>query len=834
MPNSIIENTTMNSCSMKILIQVFLVAIMLFSVNIFSGLAQNGPRSYNAGTPAAKVSGTVVDNSNGQPVGYAVVAIYRAKDSTLVSGGTSNMDGNFSIEGLPYGKFYGKISFVGYNNQFVSNIVLTPNQKAVALGTIKIVPSTTNIKEVVVTGNKSAIEYKIDKKVVDVSQNVAAAGGTLVDALQNTPSVQTDVEGNVTLRGSSNFTVLIDGKPSPLSGSEALQQIPANLVQNVEIITNPSAKFEAEGSAGIMNIIMKKQKIRGMNGVVNVTAGTGGRYRGSINTNYRISKFNFTLGADLSDMYFKMNSFSNNQYTMGKDSIRNQTSNGNGKYERKGNGITAGLDYYINDNNTLSITGGVGNRRGNRSFSNRFLDDYTYLIPENIINYQSNSSTATKRNYFNVNLDYLLKLGDNGHQLSASAYFTKGPDNDYTSLTQDTTDAYGTILNKGSFNTKQEENETDLRTKIDYSLPVGEKGRFEAGYQGRYYKGTGSYSIYDNGIEDLSQTDNLTFHDQIQAGYLSFNNSMSLFDYQLGLRTEYENREIKQDKASNPTLNRIDFFPSIHLTRQLPWDLQIQASYTRRINRPREWYLNPFPMKTSLQDIREGNPNLKPEFTNSFELNLEKKIDDASFVSVEGFLRQTQNHINSLNLYNSTTNINTTTFENIDHDRSTGVELMLNLVPLKWLTFNISSDIYQYALYLGDSIKKTNTWNIHINPAIKLPTGTSLQFNYTYNAKSISVQGSTSGFYTTSFGIKQDLLNRKANLTIMVQNFIGDPKMSSSTYTSNKTSYSWTKRETWVVMATFSYRINSYKVQPNKQKQQEDMNSGGMDDMGGM
>lgn len=832
---------------MKKLIPAFLVAVMLLTVNSYSGKAQNGPRSFNAGAPAAKVSGTVVDNSNGQPVGYAVVAIYRAKDSTLVSGGTSNMDGNFSIEGLPFGKFYGKISFVGYKTQFVSNITLTPNQKALSLGTIKIAPSSTDIKEVVVTGNKAAIEYKIDKKVVDISQNVNAAGGTLVDALQNTPSVQTDVEGNVTLRGSSNFTVLIDGKPSPLSGSEALQQIPANLVQNVEIVTNPSAKFEAEGSAGIMNIIMKKQKISGMNGVVNVTAGTGGRYRGSVNTNYRFSKFNFTLGADLSDMYFKMNNFTNTIDTLSSSSLRDQSVSGNGKFKRKGAGVNGGIDYYINDKNTLSLSGSVGNRRMNREFNSSYIEEYfTPAYPDgNSIYYLNNNNSESKREYYNLNLDYQLKLGDNGHQLSASAYFSKGPDNDLTHMKQDTTDASWNSkgLHQILQDTKQDENETELRAKVDYSLPIGEKGRFETGYQGRYFKGDASYDVYNYDytamqmIENEERRDRLVFHDQIQAGYVSFSNSMPVFDYQLGLRAEYEDRKLEQQITQhNYTLNRIDFFPSVHITRQLPWDLQVQASYTRRINRPREWNLDPLKIYTSPQSVRMGNADLKPEFANSFELNVEKKLNDASFISVEGFLRQTEHLIQQFSNFDSTTNLTTSTFGNLNHDRSAGVEVMLNLVPTRWFVFNASTNFFNYQLFgnLDPSVtKKTNTWSVRVNPSFRFPTGTSIQFNYIYNAKSILAQGSRSGFYTTSLGIKQDMLNRKGSLTIQIQNLIGNPKMKSTTIAENMFSSGWSKREPWVVMATFSYRINNYKVQQNKQKPQEDMNSG-MDDMGGM
>jgi hypothetical protein len=288
---------------MKISLVIISFYLLVFScLSVFSQGAPGG--KYQGGMSMdAKITGKITDSGTEQPVEYAIVAIHRAKDSSLVTGSTCNATGIFSIEDLSYGKFYAEVTFVGYKKLVIPNILLTPNQKIANIGTVKLEPSLTKINEVVVTGNKS-IEYKIDKKVIDVSSNLVAAGGNLVDALQNTPSVQTDVEGNVTLRGSSNFTVLIDGKPSPIAGSDALQQIPASIVQSVEIITNPSAKYDAEGTAGIINVIMKKQKISGMNGIFNATAGTGDKYSGNVNLNYKVSKFNFTLGGDYNDMKF--------------------------------------------------------------------------------------------------------------------------------------------------------------------------------------------------------------------------------------------------------------------------------------------------------------------------------------------------------------------------------------------------------------------------------------------------------------------------------------------------------------------------------------------------
>jgi outer membrane receptor protein involved in Fe transport len=824
---------------MKNLSFLLITAILfLFAQSIFSQGYQKG--NFQGTMPMdGKITGTIIDSITGQPVEYAIVAIHKMKDSSLVTGNTTKTNGSFIVEGLPYGRFYAEITFVGYKKHVVRGILITPNQNSVNIGSVKIEPSSTDINAVVVTGNKPAIEYKLDKKVVDVTQSVVAAGGTVVDALQNVPSIQADIQGNVTLRGSSNFTVLIDGRPSPLTGSEALQQIPASLVQNVEIITNPSAKYDAEGSAGIINIVMKKQKVKGFNGILNLTVGNRDKYSGSLNLNYMISKFNFSLGADFTDMKYFVTDYFINSDTLAKKILDKQTINGNGNFHRSGKGLKAGIDYNIDDKNRVSLSGNIGTRNFDRSFNSTYEDDYinTFNSESKKVYYLNNNSATLDRQYYNLNLDYQLKLNNNGHKLSASAYFSKGPDNNLNYLMEDTTDANWVSLGKVKImqQTAQNTNEAELRTNVDYSYPFSEKGKLEAGYQGRYADNKGTYDV-SNFIgnvwkEDSSQMDKIDFKDQIQAGYVTLSNSFILFDYQLGLRVEYENRNFNQQIINKDyKLERADLFPTIHLSKQLPWDFQLQASYTRRIDRPRDWNLDPLKVYVDPLTIRMGNADLKPQFTDSYELNLEKKLNDASFISAEGFYRQTSNLIQQFTSFDSTTQIRTLSFTNIDHDRSVGLELMINLIPAKWFIFNSSWSIFNYKMFGTPNpavANSTNTWNLRINPTFKLKWGTAIQINYIYNAPTITAQGTRSGFYSSAVGLKQDLLKRKGSLTLQIQNPFGYSRFASTTNTPNLYSYNWFQRESKVFMFTFNYRINNYKAQ--KAKTQQDDNSSAPD-----
>ena len=802
--------------------------ILLGSNVVFSqgyprgGIQENIPKE-------AKITGTIVDGTTKETIPFASVAVYRSKDSTLVTGVLSGSDGSFTIEKLPYGKFYIQVTFVGYKKHRVNNIMLTPNQQISALGNVNVNTSAVALKGVDVVGNLPPVTYQIDKKVVNIAQNITASGGTLADALQNAPSIQTDVQGNITVRGSSNFTVLVDGRPSPIAGSEALQQIPANLVENVEIITNPSAKYEAEGSAGIINIVMKKQKVQGESGMINLTAGTGNKYSGNLNLNYKTSKFNFTLGGDFTDNQSAIKNNMNNTDTLSSQLIKYQSINGNGSFRRQGMGINAGIDYTINDNNSLTLTGSIGSRTFSRPMTSEYHDlyDNTLASISRDIYYLNSSSPEFKRNYSTLNLDYQLKLNSKGEKLSASVYLTGGPNNNVSTLQVDTTTANWVSLGKAKINqvSTQNSNETDLRFKADYELPISAKGKLESGYQGRFVNNNADYELTNSGVEDLSQRDKFNFKDQIEAGYATLSNSMSLFDYQLGLRAEYEDRVLTQETQNQVNrVNRIDFFPTIHLTKQLPWDLQLMASYTRRINRPQQQNINPFVVRLDPQTIRQGNPGLLPEFANSYELNLEKKLNKSSFVSVEGFLRQTSNLMQQISLFNPTTQITTNTSANIDHDRSMGTELMVYLEPVKWFSLNTSFNVFNYHMFgtpIPSVANSVNTWNVHVSPTFHLNKETSVQANYTYNAPTITAQGTRSGFYSSTLAIKHNLLKDKASLTLQARNPIGVTSTITTTESAHQYKYSDFQRESQVFLLTFSYRINNYKAKQNKRNESD-------------
>ena len=315
--------------------------------------------SYSTAPKEGVVRGTIIDAGDKTPMEFTSVALFRANDSTLVTGSITSSDGSFVLNDISYGKYYLVANYMGYEKSLVNDITISPRQNAVNVGEIKLVQASTSLDEVEVIADKAHVEYKLDRKVVNVSEDLNAATGTAADVLQNTPSVAVDIEGNVSLRGSSNFQVLIDGKPTPLSGSDALQQIPASAIKSIEIITNPSAKYDPDGMAGIINIVSKKNMLNGLSGIFNARLGTGNKYSGDFLLSQRSDKFNVYLGGSYRDEKYA-GGFSSLSKIENDSSVRFTEKDGAMNMDRGGYEVKGGVDFYLNDKNTVSLSGEFG------------------------------------------------------------------------------------------------------------------------------------------------------------------------------------------------------------------------------------------------------------------------------------------------------------------------------------------------------------------------------------------------------------------------------------------------------------------------------------------
>jgi len=819
---------------MKNLIVLFLI---ITNVLYLSNISERNNNINDDDDRRGAIRAIIIDQATGQAMEYANIAIYNSADSSLVTGGITRNNGEFEIKGMPLGEYYLEAHFIGFEKTKVTKIVLDKESPAFNSGSIKLSPSAIEIGSVDVVADKSAVEYKLDKKVVNVSQVISAAGGSAANVLENTPSVQVDIEGNVTLRGSGSFTVLIDGRPSVLSGSDALRQIPASALDNIEIITNPSAKYEPDGSAGIINLITKKNSMNGLSGIINGTIGTRDKYRGDFLLNYRTEKFNYFIGADWRDET-NYGSMASSRETYLGDTTKYLTIDGDRNYIRGGQNFKGGFDFYLSDKTTFTLSGELGKSKNNRS-AEEFIHEYN--VPQSFDIYSVNDEISVRENdFFSGTFNFQHKFKKEGHKIEANAFYSgeTGSDSDEENemLTDANYNPLGTYL--AQVKTSEEEKENDLRLKADYTLPFSEVSKLEAGFQSRMERDEQSTSFeeYDPASGTWITSDffssAIDFKNDIYAVYATYSNKLGGLEFMGGLRGELTDREIKSSaNDSVAALKLYDLFPTLHLSYDIGDKNEIMASYSRRINRPGGWDLNLVPTYYNRFTIREGNPELEPEYTDSYDLGYMLKFG-RSYLSLEAFNRITKNKIDRTQALGDD-GILYIKSGNLGKDYSTGLELMGNVEFTKWLTVNASISGFNYRIkgkVDGESFDRESTnWSGRMNTTIKFSDNSRMQIQGFYRGPSVSAQGESKASFFTTLAMKQDFWKKKLTATLTLQDPFGTAKFENESVTNDFKSWFEMKREPRVLMLTLSYKINNFK----SDERGNGSGGGGNMDMGG-
>ncbi|MDX9880532.1 MAG: TonB-dependent receptor [Prolixibacteraceae bacterium] len=782
------------------------------------------------------IRGKIIDAETKQYMEYANVSVYNQNDSALVTGGITNDNGEFEISKLSFGNYYIDANFIGFDKTRVPNILIDAGTPEVDLGTIQLKPSTQKIGAVDVIAEKARVEYKVDKKVINVGQDINATGGTAVDVLENTPSVQVDIEGNVTLRGSGNFTVLIDGRPTILTGSDALQQIPASAIDNIEIITNPSVKYDPDGMAGIINLVMKKNVLSGFNGIVNASVGTGDKQSLGLLVNQTTKKRNISFGVDLSNR-----SFSGEQ-TSSRETLLNDTTtflnkDGSRGFSRGGYNFKAGTDFFLNELTTLGFSANYGHYQFESGGTSNI---HQYFLPPAENRYSVEDDFSERGgDYASGNIDFLRKFNEEGtHKLNATFYYSheKGSDQDnenefISDASFNPTDVYSLRIR-----TNEDETEDEFRLKADYTKPLGDFGKLEAGLQSRIDRETEDYLFERYNTETHTWENNelysssMTFKRDIHSAYSTVSSKIGPLEYMLGVRGEYTNRRIGHTKVNTPyTINRLDFFPSAHFSYTFFDDNQLMASYSRRIDRPNGRDLDPFKSYRDQYTIQSGNPNLKPEYTNSYELSYLKRLGK-SFISLESFYRVTNNLISRLSELGDDGIIYETTV-NLNNDFSMGGELMANVNLAEWLLVNSSISVYKYKIEDSSNseevvTRESTNVNGRINSTLKFSQNSRMQLTGMYRGPSVSIQGENKGIFYSNISYRHDLFNKKLTATVSLQDIFGTAVSKGTASGTNFSSAYKFKREPQILMFTLSYRINNYKTENSGQSENGEMDFG--------
>ncbi len=774
------------------------------------------------------VKGKVSDKKTKKPVEYATVAVYKKEDNSVVTGTISDENGEFKIKGLDPGEFYIVISFLGYDDKKYDNVIIDKTRTTLDLGEIIMGSSSQNLDEVEVVAERQSVEYKIDKKVVSVGKQMTSASLSAVEVLENVPSIRVDIEGNVSLRGSTGFTVLIDGKPTVLDPSDALRQIPASTIENIEIITNPSAKYQPDGTGGIINIISKKNRLQGVQGLINLKAGTFSQYGGDFLLNWRKKSVNFYVGGDYNNRPFPGESYGERQTTSnGVTSIKKSW--GESDREFNGGSLRTGLDWDITDNDFFSI----GFRTGMFDMNNESNQKYiTTTDPASTEIEEINKSESGRGGgYYSITGNYQKKFAQKGHELSAQLNY-RYRDSEEDSKTW-LYESNSTNVTSGTSTTEDGPSKR-WELRIDYTKPIGENNRFEAGFQGRNNNSdditTLSYWNTDiTGFELQPDYNNSTNYDRnIYALYTTYNGEYGKLGYQIGLRGEYTDRVITNKSGEEYTIDRFDYFPTLHLSYQMPNENQLMGSYSRRIDRPRGFFLEPFLTWEDMYNVRKGDPNIEPEYIDALEFGYLKKWNKSQ-LSLEAYYRSTHNKVERIkSVYDE--DVLLTSFANVGTDYSIGIDANYNVPLFKWWEMNLMGNLYNYRVegsYNDESFDNHSfNWSSRVNNTFKVIKKIQLQFNGDYNSPTVTSQGETEGYYTFNGAVRMDFLDRKMSATMQVRDIFGTAERVSITQDDDFYNYSKWKTKAPFVSFTLSYRLNNF-VQKRKGSNGE---GGGMDE----
>lgn len=805
--------------------------VLLTSITVFG--------QENTGRAKIVITGKMIEKTSKLPLQYATVALKNTKNPKMIFGELTDEKGEFRVEVVP-GTYDITFEFISFKPQVISQKQLTESTN---LGTIALEEDALQLSEVVVRSEKTTVEIKLDKKVYNVGNDLMVKGGTVSDVLDNIPSVTVDIEGNIALRGNENVKVLIDGKPSnAINVSEALRLIPADAIDKVEVITNPSARYDAEGGGGLLNIILKKGKNLGLNGTALASVSDPESYGLSGTLNYKAKEFNLFTTQGYNYRNSPGNAFTNSRYLNDDNSTRDYMYE-NRKNERLNKSYNAnlGMDWFLDKSTTwtniLNYRRSSGDNRDN-VFQDYYNGNFDYLYTRNRINQEDSQSRNVE---FTTNLTHNFKK--QGHKLTIDGSFSSNTDKNIATIT-DTSNA-DSIISIDDTTNNQEQSRNLIQT--DYVLPIGKGGQFEAGYRGDFSKNTTDYAVDSDGIPQPNFTNTLEYKEKVNALYTQYGFKIKKFSTLLGMRWEDSDIDVNQlatDDFTNKKYN--NFFPSAFFTYEISDKSSASVSYSRRIQRPRGRQLNPFNNLSSNVNIFVGNPDLNPAFTDAFDFGYIKRWNKLTF---------------NTSLYaNKTTDVfqfvrkETGTFENgvpviistpinLSTEYRSGFEFTLNYSPYKWWKLNgnfnffyIKTDgDYTYTDFTNNLVTQnfdyeTTSWFTRLTSKVNLPYKIDWQTNLQYNGQQKSKQGTNLGNFSMNLAFSKDVLKDKGTIAFNVSDVFNSRKRIQDTYlpgvVDSHSEMQWRVRQ---VNLSFTYRFN---VQKNDKEKNRKPNNNQQDDGG--
>lgn len=724
-------------------------------------------------TSKDKISGIVTEEGSDTPLPFASIGIYSTSDS-LISGGLSDDNGKFQID-ISNGEFYALIEFMGYE-PFQTDVFTISNEfPSYDLGQIQLKTSAENLNEVVVQGEKTIMELSLDKRIFNVGKDLANAGGNASDILMNLPSIAVDPEGNVRLRGSANVRILIDGKPSGLvsfKGSAGLRQLPANMIERVEVITNPSARYEAEGMAGVINIILKKDNNQGFNGSFELVGGVPTNLGFTANLNYRHKRINWFINYSLTHRR-SPNVGELYQETYGQDTtfILNQTNKG--VVKSLNNNIRGGLDYYFSENSILTLSYLWRRSDAHRITDIRYEDSWNRI--DNLQSYTLRKQDETEEEpNSEISMNYKKSFERKGHELTGTLTYLNYWENSDQLFTQYSFTPEGSPIEGSSVvqTSLNDEYENQYLAMLDYVKPFAKEGKFETGFRTSFRRMKNDYIVQQenaNGdFEPIPGLDNIFLYDEnILAAYGILGNTTNKWSYQGGVRVEYTDVKttLEETNEVNPR-KYTNLFPSAHLTYNITPENAFQISYSRRVRRPVYNDLSPYVTLSDSRNFFSGNPDLNPEYTNSFELGHIKYFDKGTLFTTV-YYRSTDDKIERLRSVDDEGNSKTLPY-NLNGENSFGVELSSDYQLYDWWKLDFNANFFHAAID-GTNIQngyetKTYSWLFRQTSRFTVAEGLDIQLRANYDARQKTVQGVRKGIFFMDFSASKNIFQDRGTL----------------------------------------------------------------------
>jgi outer membrane receptor for ferrienterochelin and colicins len=817
---------------MSNLIKLFTTALLLVTAFSFAQQRQEAKK--------IKISGKIFEKGTDFPLEYATVVFENANKQGGLSGSVTNMNGEFSFE-VNAGTYNVRFEFISFKTVEIKNRTFSEDTN---FGTLFLEADIAQLQGVDLIAERSTVEIKLDKRVYNVGKDMMVKGGTVSDVLDNVPSVTVDAEGNVALRGNENVKILIDGRPSGLAGlniADALKLLPADAVEKVEVITNPSARYDAEGGGGIINIVLRKGKANGVNGSVILSAGDPETYGVSASINKKSDDYNLFSNFGYNYRNNPGNSLTNAEY-FNPDGSTSQFINETRTNNRLSEGYNMNFGIDINVTQSLVWTNAVTFRENRgQNPDNVFFNNFDALQNPTFVRNRINDQ---KSDEFSLEYasNFVKKFKKDDHKLTIDISISTNRENEGSIITDQEIGAPSSLFTETTMNNQKQQRNL---IQADYVLPIGKDSRFEAGYRGNFLE-----SLTEFDIQPASPYSNtLEYNEYVNALYMQYGSKINKFSYFFGLRFEDSNIDVNSftsNSFNNKKYNNL--FPSATLNYEFSESSSMSLSYSKRINRPRGRFLNPFSSYSSNINIFQGNPDLDPSLTDAIDLGYLKRWSKLTF-NTSAYINITNDSFQFIRkesgLFVNGVPVIVSTPINLANEYRAGFEFNLNYSPYKWWRLNGNFNFFRnetqgtfsYINYLDEVVTQNFdnvalTWFARINSKVTLPYKIDWQANATYNAPQTNAQGRSLGVASMNMAFSKDVLKDKGTIALNVSDLFNSRKRIMETNIPNiVNSYSemqWRERQ---ITLSFTYRFNRKKNERDRQPRRDD-NGGDGDFMG--